>query len=154
MSPSPRSAPGPGGSGPRAPPIWIGGHSAGALRRAVRFGDAWHPSSLTAAWLTGVGLPGLRWIADDLGLPVPALAPRIKLRVSDRRIGGERLLGEGTRDQIRGDIALLAELGAESVVLDPTFPGEARTRWRTEEDLAALEMFAADIADLEHQCLR
>lgn len=24
-------------------PIWVGGHSDGALRRAIRLGDAWHP---------------------------------------------------------------------------------------------------------------
>ena len=29
------------------PPLWIGGRSAAALRRAARAGDAWHPSHLT-----------------------------------------------------------------------------------------------------------
>jgi probable F420-dependent oxidoreductase len=29
------------------PPIWVGGQSGPALRRAARFGDAWHPYGLT-----------------------------------------------------------------------------------------------------------
>ena len=29
------------------PPIWIGGESAGAMKRAVKYGDGWHPVGLT-----------------------------------------------------------------------------------------------------------
>ena len=31
------------------PPVWVGGHSEGALRRTARFGDGFMPTSLTAA---------------------------------------------------------------------------------------------------------
>ncbi|MFG2777070.1 LLM class flavin-dependent oxidoreductase [Streptomyces prunicolor] len=36
------------------PPVWIGGQSDAALRRALRFGDAWHGSGVDAEALTGV----------------------------------------------------------------------------------------------------
>jgi probable F420-dependent oxidoreductase len=29
------------------PPIWVGGTSEGAMRRAARFGDGWHPSAIS-----------------------------------------------------------------------------------------------------------
>ena len=41
MEPKPVQRPG--------PPIWVGGHSEGALRRAGRFGDGFMPTSITAA---------------------------------------------------------------------------------------------------------
>jgi probable F420-dependent oxidoreductase len=31
------------------PPIWVGGDSAGAMKRAARYGDGWHPVGLTPA---------------------------------------------------------------------------------------------------------
>jgi probable F420-dependent oxidoreductase len=146
-------------TGPRpvqqpGPPVWVGGHSAGALRRAVRYGDAWHPTSVNAAWLTRSGLPALRWTAEELELPVPGFAPRIKLRITGAPLGGERVLGEGTVEQIRADLRLLEELGASSVILDPTYPGQPRTAQRAESDLAALELLATRIIDLEQACLR
>lgn len=35
------------------PPVWIGGYSHAALRRAVRLGDGWHPSNLEPEALGG-----------------------------------------------------------------------------------------------------
>jgi hypothetical protein len=57
-------------------------------------------------------------------------------------------MGTGTLDEIRADLVLLEELGAEHVVLDPTIPGEARTQRRQERDLAALETLAKEVVDL------
>ncbi len=37
---------------PGGPPIWVGGHSDIALRRALRFGDGWYASGLDADELT------------------------------------------------------------------------------------------------------
>lgn len=37
------------------PPVWVGGQSGPALRRAARFGDAWHPYGLTPEQLRDTG---------------------------------------------------------------------------------------------------
>ncbi|MFE3033993.1 TIGR03619 family F420-dependent LLM class oxidoreductase [Streptomyces canus] len=39
---------------PGGPPVWVGGHSDAALRRALRYGDAWHGSGFDAAGLAEV----------------------------------------------------------------------------------------------------
>ncbi|MCG8926941.1 TIGR03619 family F420-dependent LLM class oxidoreductase [Lentzea sp. CC55] len=142
---------GPVATGPRpvrSIPIWVGGHSTGALRRAVVHGDAWHPTSVPPGYLEQIGMPQLRRVAEQEERPVPALAPRIKLRITSRPLPDrDRILGEGTVDQLRGDLAALAELGATQVVLDTTYPGET-VRKPAEHYLGLLELVASEIVDL------
>ena len=102
-------------------PIWVGGHSDGALRRVARLGDAWHPLRQTPDdWRES--LARLKGIAAEDGRPVPALAPRILLRLTDEPVV-DRKLGEGTIDQVVADVELLRADGAQAVVLDP-FAGD------------------------------
>ena len=101
------------------PPIWVGGASEGALRRAVLHGDAWHPIRIRVDWLRDTGLPQLRAIAEKEGRPVPALCPRIMLHLSDAPLPDDkRVAGQGTIEQVRGDLRALETLGAPYVVLD------------------------------------
>lgn len=142
---------GPVATGPRPVrpvPIWVGGHSTGALRRAVLHGDAWHPTSVPPGYLEQIGMPQLRRVAEQKGRPVPALAPRIKLRITSRPLPDrDRILGEGTVGQLRDDLAALAGLGATHVVLDTTYPGES-VRKPAEHYLGLLELVASEIVDL------
>lgn len=104
--------------GDRQIPVWVGGNSDAGLRRAVRLGDAWHPLRPTIPWLREAAVR-LEAYADEQRLPVPALAPRIALKVTSAPVTGpQRLAGEGTIDQIMDDLGQLRLLGAESVVLD------------------------------------
>ncbi|WP_369148787.1 LLM class flavin-dependent oxidoreductase [Streptomyces sp. R44] len=105
--------------GDRRIPVWIGGHSDAGLRRAVRFGDAWHPLRRTLPQLRE-GAARLKEYADELHLPEPALAPRIALRLTAAPVDGpDRPAGEGTIEQIVDDLDQLRRMGAEAVVLDP-----------------------------------
>ena len=100
-------------------PVWIGGNSDAALRRAVRLGDAWHPLRFTPGWLTGA-LDRMNVIAADLRRPPPALVPRIALQLTPSPVTGEdRLTGQGTIEQVTGDLEQLRSLGADTVILDP-----------------------------------
>jgi alkanesulfonate monooxygenase SsuD/methylene tetrahydromethanopterin reductase-like flavin-dependent oxidoreductase (luciferase family) len=126
-------------------PLWIGGNSDAALRRAVRTGDAWHPLRFTLPWLRAA-LERLGAIAGEQGRPVPALQPRIVLRLTSSPVTGpDRRAGEGTLDQVADDLEQLRLLGAGTVLLDPfngdpdetLRPGDA---WRDLATIAALDV--------------
>ncbi|MFF5990719.1 LLM class flavin-dependent oxidoreductase [Prauserella flavalba] len=123
-------------------PVWVGGNSAAGRRRAVRFGDAWHPLRFEAGWLDE-SAQRLKADADALGRPVPALAPRIVLRLTDTPLTAPgRLAGEGSIEQIAGDLERLRLLGADTVVLDP-FGGDPAETHHPERAWQALAAVAA-----------
>ena len=136
------------------PPIWVGGSSEAALRRAVRYGDGWHPLRITVPWLRDTGLPKLKEIAEGENLPVPELCPRIMLRLTEARLPeDERVAGEGTIDQVRRDMRDLEALGCSHVLLDTynddlVATADYRAAWRM------LTAMAEQVLDLDRETLR
>jgi probable F420-dependent oxidoreductase len=110
-------ATGPSPAGGRVP-LWIGGAGPTAIKRAVRFGEAWHPINPVLADLRDVGMPALRRAAEASGRAVPGLVPRIKTRLSTTLQPSRRPLGVGTLEQVVADLGALADLGAVEVILD------------------------------------
>ncbi|MGW2626648.1 LLM class flavin-dependent oxidoreductase [Micromonospora taraxaci] len=130
-------------------PLWVGGNSDAGMRRAVRLGDAWHPLRLTPDKLTDAA-GRLDVIAAELGLPKPALMPRIALQETREPVTDPgRLAGVGTIEQITADLDRIRLLGAETVVLDPfnddlTEIRQPERAWRT---LAAVAAYAKNQED-------
>ena len=121
------------------PPIWVGGRSDAALRRTVRFGQAWHP--------TTIPLPALRERVDRLaefsaeaGLAEP---PHTTLHMSIAfedhvNDSADRRMGRGVPAQVADDLASLAGLGVPTVVCN--FRGTS-----TNDVRQAMETFAREV---------
>jgi probable F420-dependent oxidoreductase len=136
------------------PPIWVGGASDAALRRAVRHGDGWHPIRIRVPWLRDTGLPRLREIAQAEGRPLPALCPRIRLRLTASPLPEpERVAGEGSLDQVRTDLEALAALQARYVLLD-TYADDPEATRQPEAAWRMLTTMAERVLDLPREALR
>jgi len=105
------------------PPIWVGGHSRAALRRAVQFGAAWHPINRSPDELRA-GRAELTRLSKVRGRTEP---PTVTLR-NDVRVlrpgqsvpasthGGRVLAGE--RAALVDQIVELADCGVGHLVLE------------------------------------
>jgi probable F420-dependent oxidoreductase len=126
------------------PPIWIGGHSAPALRRVARYGDGWHPVGANPA--VPLRPTELRASLDQLvrmteaeGRNPSALTISFKAPVYDTSVttlaGSERRPFSGTAQQIADDIGAYEKAGVSELVFD--FRSETLT-----EALERMERFA------------
>jgi probable F420-dependent oxidoreductase len=124
------------------PPIWIGGHSRAALRRAARHGDGWHPVGANPAAM--LAPPEFKTLLDELrrlteaeGRDPRALTISYKAPLYDAGVpaGGVRRPFSGTADQVLDDIATYAGLGVSELIFD--FRSE-----EPKESLERMERFA------------
>ena len=138
----------------RPPPVWVGGGSEAAMKRAGVHGDAWHPIRVKQAALREA-LPKLRKLADDAKRPVPALCPRIALRITGQPAPDDtRVMGTGTLDQVRRDLAALMEMGAAYVLLDTVVAEDVQATKDHEAAWAMLAALADRVLDLPRESLR
>ena len=136
------------------PPIWVGGPSDAAMRRSVRYGDAWHPIRIRMDWFKDTAIPRLKEIAGIEGRPMPMLCPRIRLRLTDSPTpDSDRIVGEGSLDQVHRDLAELEDLGCSYVVLD-TYADDVEATRHSEASWRMLSVLAERVLDLRNQTVR
>lgn len=96
------------------PPLWVGGSSDAALRRAARFAAIWQPTPTPLADLIE-RQAALRQACDKIGRTDP-LETRMSFRVefstitgNAPRSGGDRPIGHGTPAEVAADLARYRE---------------------------------------------
>jgi len=102
------------------PPVWIGGYTPAALRRAVRLGDGWHPSNLPPAALAEKAVI-LRRLCAEAGRDPASLT--ISTRVNNVAFGdsgdttGRPTPLSGTAQHIIDNIKRYEDAGVQHIVL-------------------------------------
>ncbi|HSZ89137.1 MAG TPA: TIGR03619 family F420-dependent LLM class oxidoreductase [Acetobacteraceae bacterium] len=107
-------------------PIWVGGESAPALRRTVRYADCWYPVGTNPQFPMNTlgrfkaGLARFRGFAERGGRDPASLEVALRVLVgpstrSRRTIDGEAEMFTGGAAEYVADIGALAELGVSAV---------------------------------------
>jgi alkanesulfonate monooxygenase SsuD/methylene tetrahydromethanopterin reductase-like flavin-dependent oxidoreductase (luciferase family) len=126
------------------PPIWIGGHTAPAIRRAARLGDGWHPIGLRPpASLTPdemrVAVARLRDEASKAGRNPQQITISFRAPIAFADGGGaQRQLLTGSVAAIQDDIGRYADCGVSHLIFDVMTPDVTEIR-------RVMERFARDV---------
>jgi probable F420-dependent oxidoreductase len=106
------------------PPIWIGGHSGPAVRRAAKYGDGWMPIGLRPpAILEPEELAGkiarLRKLTVETGRPEDAVSLTFSTGVVfNDAAGSSRAWMQGNPEQIASDLRQYQDLGVSNFIIN------------------------------------
>ena len=121
-------------------PIWIGGHSKQAIRRAARLGDGWHPiGGVPTIPLepedVDADLAMLREYAEKAGRDPKKIRVALKGSLFDREkqiTPGKRRRFIGDAEEVASDICDYRSVGVDTMIFDVRRPSTAETLERME----------------------
>ncbi len=126
-------------------PIWVGGHTRRAIRRTVKYGDAWHPTRQTPDFVAR-HLPYLREYCETAERDPAEITISLKrtLHFTDIGIGeGQSNRSNGalitSTDEVIADAARCAEIGIHQLTFDFRTPN-------IDDCIRTMEHFALDVA--------
>ena len=111
------------------PPIWIGGHTNPAIRRAAKYGDGWMPIGLRPPAILepeelAEKIARLRRLTIEAGRPEDAVSLCFSTGVTfDDSPGATRRMMSGRAEQIAADLRQYQDLGIRNFILG--FPGDS-----------------------------
>ena len=111
------------------PPIWIGGHTNPAIRRAAKYGDGWMPIGLRPPAILepeelAEKIARLRRLTMEAGRPEDAVSLCFSTGVTfDDAPGPTRRMMSGRAEQIAADLRQYQDLGIRNFILG--FPGDS-----------------------------
>jgi probable F420-dependent oxidoreductase len=97
-------------------PIWVGGRSDAALRRAGALADGYH-SSMSSPSQFAVRVPVVRQAAQDAGRPSPALSARVRVKFGPVSGAGTSYVMAGAPEQMVPEVDAFAECGVTLMAL-------------------------------------
>jgi probable F420-dependent oxidoreductase len=120
------------------PPIWIGGRSRGAIRRAVRYGDFWHPTRISPQELPQE-VAYLKEYSVSAGREAPPqLSLRANLSFASAADSHQRLPLQGNTEDIIADVQDYAAAGVSHIIME--VPGDTYA-----DKFRAMECFLKEV---------
>lgn len=126
------------------PPIWVGGNSRRALRRAVELGDGWHPTRPTPQDIINAR-PLLQRLAEQRGRRLDNFPIFVRQPLKFTDAPSERHPLIGTVDSIRKGIEAFQKAGATGFMLDTFYSVPELANETLDSMLKTMERFAREV---------
>ena len=129
------------------PPIWIGGHTGPAIRRAAKYGDGWMPIGLRPPAILepeelSEKIARLRTLTVQAGRPENAVYITFSTDVVfDDSAGPSRRMVTGIPEQIAADLRQYQDLGVQNFIMN--FPAQETSEMREN-----MEKFSREVMPL------
>jgi probable F420-dependent oxidoreductase len=135
-------------------PIWIGGHTGPAIRRAAKYGDGWMPIGLRPPAILdpeelGGKIARLRKLTVEAGRPEDAVALTFSTSVVfNDATASSREMMQGQPEQIAADLRQYQDIGVSNFIVNFQSPNWSNTGNTVTELQENMERFSREVMTL------